>query len=126
MAQEDFSSYPTLEVVPNDERRMSPDVDPKLLENLHLNVCWSASVFSVCVEDWSNNRIKFGFYLAGVRVGQATVGANDPCVRLKEGGDLAKVDVEICADFSARQVVARGKVCVTLACVKFNQVIFNW
>ena len=126
MSDGEFDQYPLIEVTPNAQRSATGDVDPRLLEALDAPYCVQLSALHICLADWSNDRITVEFLLYGVRIAKATLKASDPCIKVREGGDLAKVKVDVCADFAKRAVTAKGEVCVTFACVKFNQVIFNW
>ena len=121
---EEFADYPRLEWTPNrDGGKTGPsDLGAEFVSG----PCWQLSAFGVCVDAWQNNRLTLGFYLAGVKIGQKTIHADDPCARIKADAGLAKVDAEICIDFGARHVIARGQICVVVACVRFNQVIFQF
>ena len=122
---EDFDSYPAFEIIPNKTRGVQEGSDD-LSQDFSFGPCWSVSAFGVCIEKWQNDKLTLGFYLSGIKIGQKTIDAKNPCVKLREGGDLAKVKADICADFSNRRVTAKGEVCVTFVCARFNQTIFNW
>jgi hypothetical protein len=94
--------------------------------NMAVQVCWSVSAFQVCIDSWQSNELVIGIYLAGVRIAGAKLNANNPCARFKADVGVARVDAEICIDIVNRNVRAKGEVCVTFACVRFNQVIFTW
>ena len=126
MSDGEFDNYPAIEVKPNPERSVAGDLDPRLLEALDVQYCVQLSALHICLADWSNDKITVEFLLYGVRIAKATLKANSPCIKVKEGNDLAKVKVEVCADFAKRRVTAKGEVCITFACAQFNQTIFNW
>ena len=89
-------------------------------------ICWESNGFGVCIEDWSNDEIKVGLYVAGIRVATKTLKANDPCVSIDEGGDLGRIRARVCAEFPQRRVVASGRVCTLGVCIRFSQVVYQW
>ena len=125
--EHEFEDYPPLEWEPTGRAAAdgTSDIASEMVEAM-AGPCWKLSAFGICVERWHNNRLTLGLYLYGVKIGQKTIHADDPCVKIKEGNDLAKVKAEICIDFGRRQVVARGEVCMLVACARFNQVIFTF
>jgi hypothetical protein len=125
MSNGEFDKYPAFEVKTRDDIDRG-SIDPKVLESAAMRVCWSVSALNICVEDWSNDTITIGFYLAGIRIATARLRANDPCVRSSGDGGVAKYSVEVCANFANRNITAKGEVCVAFVCARFNQVIFTW
>ncbi|TXK65106.1 hypothetical protein [Alkalisalibacterium limincola] len=93
-----------------------------------LDACWSINVFKVCVKSVSAEKIVVVAYLAGSRILTATLTAEKPCVKVKKsaGGDAARINAEICANFSKKEIRTKGRVCASFVCVKFNQKILSW
>ena len=69
----------------------SIEVGGRLLEALDVQYCVQLSALHICLADWSNDKITVEFLLYGVRIAKATLKANSPCIKVKEGNDLAKV-----------------------------------
>lgn len=124
----EFASYPALEWT-HDEALLaeaSAEGLTDIVAELATGPCWKLSVFGICLESWSGGQLTLGFYLQGIKIGQKTIKVGDPCIRLRKSVGPVKVDAEVCADFTKREVVARGSVCAFGACVRFNQVIFRF
>lgn len=91
-------------------------------------VCWSYKIFSVCVRSITSDKIVLDIKAAGVNVGRITLNRNNACVKIKEnlGGDFARVDVSLCANFDKKELRIKGKICASFVCAKFNQTIIKW
>lgn len=97
-----------------------------LTEDTTLDICWSVKVFRICVSRVTSNSVTIDLYLANIKLGSAVLSARRPCISVRHNIGLAKVDAKVCVDFGKREVRATGRVCVTFACVRFNQKIFSW
>ncbi len=97
-------------------------------ESESLGVCWGIKILDICIESVSTERVKLAVKLSGVKVATITLTTKNTCVKVKEnvGGDAARVDVTICADFTKKEIRAKGKVCAFFICTKFNQRILKW
>ncbi|GHE74489.1 MULTISPECIES: hypothetical protein [Roseivirga] len=93
--------------------------------DFELQSCWSYGPLGICLRQEAD-RIRAYFFIYGVKVGSATLLKTKPCVGWGYDENGIKVSIEVCADFNRRRVVARGKICLFIACAEFNQVIFNW
>lgn len=97
-----------------------------LTESTTLDICWSVKVFRICVSRVTSNSVTIDLYLANIKLGSAELSASRPCISVRHNVGVAKVDAKVCVDFGKREVRASGRVCVTFACVKFNQKILSW
>lgn len=98
------------------------------IDNQNLGACWGIKILDICIDSVSDERVVLTVKLAGVKVAKVTLTTKTTCVKIKEnvGGDTARVEVKICADFSKKEIRASGKVCAVFACAKFNQRILKW
>ena len=98
------------------------------IQNQSLGLCWGIKVLDICIDSVSAEKVVLTIKLAGVKVAKITLTTKNACVKVKEnvGGDAARVDATICADFGKKEIRAKGKVCALFACAKFNQRILKW
>jgi len=97
-------------------------------EDQPLDACWNLKILSICVEKVSSTETILCIKVSGVKIACIMLDTENTCIKIKEtiGGGLASVDVEICANFEAREIRAKGKVCAATICTKFNQRIISW
>jgi hypothetical protein len=93
-----------------------------------LSLCWGIKVLDICIEKANDYKLVLIVKLAGKTIGRFTLTRKKTCVKLKEsvGGDLARIDIKICANFNKRKLYAKGKVCTAFICTTFNQRILKW
>ncbi|KYG81687.1 hypothetical protein EV198_1894 [Roseivirga ehrenbergii] len=101
------------------------NLDADNYADFQLQSCWSYGPLGICMKQ-EGDKIRAYFYIYGVQVGSATLLKTKPCAGWSYDKNGVKVSIEVCADFNNRRVIAKGKVCLFIACVEFNQVIFNW
>jgi hypothetical protein len=104
------------------------NIEELILTDEPLSACWSVKVFKVCVRKIEINKVILDLYLADSRLGTATLTPQNACVKVKKsiGGDAARVDTKICADFTKKEVRTEGRVCASFVCVKFNARVVKW
>jgi hypothetical protein len=92
--------------------------------------CNSFSVGPVTIKycvDLTVPQITVEIYLAGVRIGGATINPQHPSVTI--GGSVAgfKVEVTLTADFSKRQLTYNITLCAPIiGCKTYSGVLFSW
>ena len=93
-----------------------------------LGVCWSLKALEICIQSVSATKAVLIVKLLGKEVATVTLKKDKSCVKVKEhiGGDTARVDASICADFDEKEIRAKGKICAAFVCTKFNQRILKW
>lgn len=94
--------------------------------DFYTEYCWTRGPLTLCLVGEGADRIRVKAYLYGVQVASATILKTRPCVGFKEGNDVAKIDVKVCAHFERRIVTAEGKICIGPICASFKQVIAQW
>ncbi|NER13564.1 hypothetical protein GWK08_08960 [Leptobacterium flavescens] len=100
-------------------------IDP---EDTSLGLCWKFQYLHVCIEKVTPTKVMLVIKLLGVNIGRFVLTKKNTTIKIKEniGGDFARVEVEISANFQKREIRAKGRMCKLFVCHNFEQRILKW
>jgi hypothetical protein len=117
------------------EEELVPDEEVSTEQLFQRNISWSFGPLTIEV-CYSINAVSVVAKVAGVKIGQATLTPSNNGVHFGTNVGVAKVDINLSADFGKKELNVHGNACVRKvivfppsfkwSCSNFNEVIFHW